>query len=286
MKASTPAGPLTIRRVDRAHVRERVREVASSPRTSVDGAPTRRRDDHVEDRSTAARPEPDMTRADTDARAHGTRSVRRDASDRGRRAGRRDRARRHRARARPGSRGYQVPLASGATYLRVQKLAPSAHADRSGRPERTVLRAAGRQRLAAGCRRRARRRAAPRRHQSQAAQGDDARHPARHLLERRQDQRRQRGGRRAGAGRRPSAASSACPSATWSTSTSPASTALVDGVGGLNMNVPTVMHDTYSGAYFQPGAAAHERRRRRSRSRATATTSRRATSSAPATRVC
>jgi LCP family protein required for cell wall assembly len=29
--------------------------------------------------------------------------------------------------------------------------------------------------------------------------------------------------------------------------------ALVDGVGGLTMNVPTVMHDSYSGAYFQPG---------------------------------
>ena len=30
-------------------------------------------------------------------------------------------------------------------------------------------------------------------------------------------------------------------------------TALVDGVGGVTMDVPTVMHDTYSGAYFQPG---------------------------------
>ena len=29
--------------------------------------------------------------------------------------------------------------------------------------------------------------------------------------------------------------------------------ALVDGVGGVTMDVPTVMHDTYSGAYFQPG---------------------------------
>ncbi len=28
---------------------------------------------------------------------------------------------------------------------------------------------------------------------------------------------------------------------------------LVDGVGGVNVNVPTVMHDTYSGAYFDPG---------------------------------
>ena len=28
---------------------------------------------------------------------------------------------------------------------------------------------------------------------------------------------------------------------------------LVDGVGGLTMDVPTVMHDSYSGAYFQPG---------------------------------
>jgi LCP family protein required for cell wall assembly len=30
-------------------------------------------------------------------------------------------------------------------------------------------------------------------------------------------------------------------------------TALVDGVGGLTINVPTAMHDSYSGAYFQPG---------------------------------
>jgi len=30
-------------------------------------------------------------------------------------------------------------------------------------------------------------------------------------------------------------------------------TGLVDGVGGVTMDVPTVMHDTYSGAYFQPG---------------------------------
>jgi LCP family protein required for cell wall assembly len=30
-------------------------------------------------------------------------------------------------------------------------------------------------------------------------------------------------------------------------------TGLVDGVGGVNVNVPTPMHDTYSGAYFSPG---------------------------------
>jgi polyisoprenyl-teichoic acid--peptidoglycan teichoic acid transferase len=29
--------------------------------------------------------------------------------------------------------------------------------------------------------------------------------------------------------------------------------ALVDGVGGITLNVPTQMHDTYSGAYFNPG---------------------------------
>jgi LCP family protein required for cell wall assembly len=29
--------------------------------------------------------------------------------------------------------------------------------------------------------------------------------------------------------------------------------ALVDGVGGVTINVPTEMHDTYSGAYFHPG---------------------------------
>jgi len=28
---------------------------------------------------------------------------------------------------------------------------------------------------------------------------------------------------------------------------------LVDGVGGVEVNVPTVMHDSYSGAYFNPG---------------------------------
>jgi LCP family protein required for cell wall assembly len=30
-------------------------------------------------------------------------------------------------------------------------------------------------------------------------------------------------------------------------------TSLVDAVGGVNVNVPTQMHDTYSGAYFSPG---------------------------------
>jgi polyisoprenyl-teichoic acid--peptidoglycan teichoic acid transferase len=30
-------------------------------------------------------------------------------------------------------------------------------------------------------------------------------------------------------------------------------TSLVDGVGGVDINVPTEMHDTYSGAYFHPG---------------------------------
>jgi LCP family protein required for cell wall assembly len=30
-------------------------------------------------------------------------------------------------------------------------------------------------------------------------------------------------------------------------------TGLVDGVGGVDVNVPTQMHDTYSGAYFSPG---------------------------------
>jgi LCP family protein required for cell wall assembly len=30
-------------------------------------------------------------------------------------------------------------------------------------------------------------------------------------------------------------------------------TSLVDGVGGVTVNVPTPMHDTYSGAYFNPG---------------------------------
>jgi len=30
-------------------------------------------------------------------------------------------------------------------------------------------------------------------------------------------------------------------------------TSLVDGVGGVNLNVPTQMHDGYSGAYFNPG---------------------------------
>ena len=30
-------------------------------------------------------------------------------------------------------------------------------------------------------------------------------------------------------------------------------TGLVDGIGGVNVNVPTQMHDSYSGAYFSPG---------------------------------
>ena len=39
--------------------------------------------------------------------------------------------------------------------------------------------------------------------------------------------------------------------------------ALVDGVGGVTINVPTEMHDTYSGAYFHPGVQHIERRTRR-----------------------
>ncbi len=62
--------------------------------------------------------------------------------------------------------------------------------------------------------------------------------------------------------------------------------ALVDGVGGITLNVPTQMHDTYSGAYFHPGVQHMNGIRRRCSSHTTATTSRRATSSAPATRVC
>ena len=60
-------------------------------------------------------------------------------------------------------------------------------------------------------------------------------------------------------------------------------TSLVDGVGGFEINVPFEMHDSYSGAYFHPGVQ-HMNGDRRCASRATATTSRRATSSARTTR--
>src|SRR5690348_13569269 len=30
-------------------------------------------------------------------------------------------------------------------------------------------------------------------------------------------------------------------------------TSLIDGIGGITVNVPTQMHDSYSGAYFSPG---------------------------------
>ena len=136
-----------------------------------------------------------------------------------------------------------------------------------------------------GRRRRARRRAAPRGRQPAAAPGDDPRHPARHVLGGRQDQRR---------ATRP-AAVRAQAQAVGGLIGVPISyvvdvdfagfQGLVDGVGGVNMNVPFEMHDSYSGAYFHPGMQ-HLTARPRCRSRATGTTSRRATSSARTTRAC
>ena len=196
------------------------------------------------------------------------------------------RARRAAACSRHGSTASACRSRRGATYMRVDE----ARADRptptaDGAPDRTVLHPARRQRLAPGRRRRARRRAAPPRREPGAAQGDDARHSraTRAGTATRSTPATPRGPRR-----RPttSAASSACRCRTSSTSTSPASRASSTGSAASTSTCRSTMHDTYSGAYFSPGRAAHERRRRRWRSRATATTSRRATSSARTTRAC
>ena len=280
-------GRSTIQPAHRAHVRERVRQVGRH-RVPRDGAP-----------SIGAK-----TASQTITQRHPERSLRHDRvrpneavgtlaqprrgaplSSSARRSPSRSCSASARS-ARPGSRATRCRSRPAPRTCACRSSRPRATPTRSGRPNDAVLRAARRQRLPAGRRRRARRRAAPRRREPQAAPGDDPRHPARHVLGRRQDQRRQRAP--AARPRRPQAVGGliGVPVSYVVDVDFAGFQGLVDGVGGVNINIPFEMHDSYSGAYFQPGVQHLDRRARAARSPATATTSRRATSSARTTRAC
>jgi LCP family protein required for cell wall assembly len=148
--------------------------------------------------------------------------------------------------------GYKVPLASGATYLRIEKIEHSGDAERSGGPNAPffVLLVGNDSRPGVG-----------------GARGDALHlvgvNPQLHkatILDIPRDT--------CWAGDKINAANAAGGGPAQAAAVSgligvPISyvvdvdfagfQGLVDGVGGVNINVPTVMHDTYSGAYFQPG---------------------------------
>jgi LCP family protein required for cell wall assembly len=148
--------------------------------------------------------------------------------------------------------GYKVPIASGATYLRVQKLATAGDADRSGGPDAPffVLLVGNDSRPGVG-----------------GSRGDALHlvgiNPKLHkgtILDIPRDT--------CWNGDKINAANAQGGGAAQAQAVGgligvPVSyvvdvdfagfLGLVDGVGGINMNIPTVMHDTYSGAYFQPG---------------------------------
>ena len=261
IKAPTAKGRLTIRRQHRAHVRERVRQVVRH-RVPRDGASLARREDDVEHRvELPARSEP---RHEHDDATTGTR----------RRAGARPAASSARCivgDARSSSSfalgvgalsaawlaGYKVPLASGATYLRV-------HEARARRRRRPFGRARTRRSSccsSATTRARVSAARAATRCTSSASTPSCTR---RTILDIPRDtcwdgdkiNAANAARRRARAGRRRSAGSSACRSRYVVDVDFAGFQGLVDGVGGVNMNIPTEMHDTYSGAYFQPGRAA------------------------------
>ncbi len=149
--------------------------------------------------------------------------------------------------------GYRLPLASGTTYLRVEKLTPVAHADRPGGPNAPffVLLVGNDSRPGVG-----------------GARGDALHlvgiNPKLHkatMLDIPRDT--------CWAGDKINAANAEGGPAKQAAAVGglvgvpvgyavdvdfAGFTSLVDGVGGLNMNVPTAMHDTYSGAYFAAGA--------------------------------
>ena len=202
-------------------------------------------------------------------------------------------ARRHRARARDAAgifaawlAGVHIPIASGATYLRVEKIAPLAAADRVGGAPTApffILLVGNDSRPGVG-----------------GARGDALHvlgvNPAKHqatMLDIPRDtcwdgdkiNAGNTHGPRAQAERRRRAAS-ACTISYVVDVDFAGFTGLVDGVGGVDVNVPTRDARLVLGRVLQPGQAAHERHCRRCRSRATATTSRRATSSARTTRAC
>jgi LCP family protein required for cell wall assembly len=148
--------------------------------------------------------------------------------------------------------GYKLPFASGATYLSVQKLQPAGDADRSSSPTAPffALLIGNDDRPGVG-----------------GARGD-----ALHLVGVNPEQRKAtiiniprdtcwngdkinaantQGGRLASAA---AVGGLAGVSVSYVVEVNfDKFRALVDGVGGVMINVPTEMHDSYSGAYFQPG---------------------------------
>jgi LCP family protein required for cell wall assembly len=148
--------------------------------------------------------------------------------------------------------GYKVPVATGATYLRVEKLAGAGDAERSGGPDKPffVLLVGNDSRPGVG-----------------GARGDALHlvgiNPKLHkgtILDIPRDT--------CWAGDKINAANAqgggpAQAQAVGGLIGVPVSyvvdvdfagfQGLIDGVGGVNMNIPTEMHDSYSGAYFHPG---------------------------------
>jgi LCP family protein required for cell wall assembly len=148
--------------------------------------------------------------------------------------------------------GYRVPLASGATYLRVTKIAHAGDAERSGSPTKPffVLLIGNDSRPGVG-----------------GARGDALHlvgvNPQLHkatILDIPRDTCWNGDKINAGNAQGGGPAQAADVSGLTGTPISyvvdvdfAGFQGLVDGVGGVNLNVPTEMHDTYSGAYFHPG---------------------------------
>ena len=148
--------------------------------------------------------------------------------------------------------GYKVPLASGATYLRVQKLAPIAAASESGSPTAPffVLLVGNDDRPGVG-----------------GSRGDALHlvgvNPTLHkatMLDIPRDtcwngDKINAANAEGGAPAQAAAVGGLIGvTVNYAVDVNFAGfQGLVDGVGGVTMDVPTVMHDTYSGAYFQPG---------------------------------
>jgi LCP family protein required for cell wall assembly len=148
--------------------------------------------------------------------------------------------------------GYRLPLAQGATYLRVEKLATAGHAERSGGPDAPffVLLIGNDSRPGVG-----------------GARGDALHlvgiNPTLHkatMLDIPRDtcwdgDKINAANAEGGVVKQAAAVGGlvGVPVSYAIDVDFAGFTALVDGVGGINVDVPTVMHDTYSGAYFSPG---------------------------------
>ena len=137
---------------------------------------------------------------------------------------------------------------------------------RSSRPptrparRRHVLHRAHRQRLPARCRRRTRRRAAPRRREPDHEHRDDAQRPARHVLAGRQDQPRAHARAGRAAWRTRSASSIGVPVAYAVSVDFAGFEGLVDGMGGVQINVPVAMNDRVLRRGLRRRRAAPQRR--------------------------